>query len=107
MPGPVDGAVPSPNIWDHPATYELENHAVDPGGLVESTMRRVLGGDGWAGRDVLDLGCGTGFHLPRFAALGCATVVGVEPHPPLLAIAEGGVLKRVVVPCVRQIQTIC
>ena len=22
----------------------------------------------WAGRDVLDIGCGTGFHLPRFAA---------------------------------------
>ncbi len=35
-------------------------------------MREVLGGDGWAGRDVLDLGCGTGFHLPRWAADGAA-----------------------------------
>jgi SAM-dependent methyltransferase len=84
--GPVDGAVPSPNIWEHPATYELENHAVDPDGLVESAMRRVLGGDGWAGRDVLDLGCGTGFHLPRWAATA-RTVAGVEPHPDLARLA--------------------
>ena len=34
----------------------------------------------WAGRVVLDLGCGTGFHLPRFAATA-ARVFGVEPHP--------------------------
>ena len=30
---------------------------------------RVRSAD-WAGRDVLDLGCGTGFHLPRWAADG-------------------------------------
>jgi ubiquinone/menaquinone biosynthesis C-methylase UbiE len=41
----------------------------------------------WAGRDVLDLGCGTGFHLPRFAS-SAATVVGVEPHPDLVALAR-------------------
>lgn len=41
----------------------------------------------WAGRDVLDVGCGTGFHLPRFAATA-ASVVGVEPHPDLAAIAR-------------------
>jgi len=41
----------------------------------------------WAGRDVLDVGCGTGFHLPRFAT-SAASVVGVEPHPPLAAIAR-------------------
>jgi ubiquinone/menaquinone biosynthesis C-methylase UbiE len=35
---------------------------------------------------VLDLGCGTGFHLPRFAALA-ARVYGVEPHPALLRLA--------------------
>ena len=29
---------------------------------------------------MLDLGCGTGFHLPRFAATAAA-VVGVKPHP--------------------------
>jgi ubiquinone/menaquinone biosynthesis C-methylase UbiE len=40
----------------------------------------------WDGRVVLDLGCGTGFHLPAFAATA-AEVVGVEPHPDLLALA--------------------
>ena len=41
----------------------------------------------WAGRDVLDLGCGTGFHLPRFAATA-GSVTGIEPHPDLVAIAR-------------------
>jgi ubiquinone/menaquinone biosynthesis C-methylase UbiE len=41
----------------------------------------------WDGRDVLDVGCGTGFHLPWFAATA-ASVVGVEPHPDLVALAR-------------------
>ena len=81
------GAVPSPNIWQHTATYELENRAVDPDGRLEAGMESVLGGSGWSGRAVLDLGCGTGFHLPRFAATA-ATVTGVEPHPDLVALAR-------------------
>ena len=40
----------------------------------------------WDGADVLDIGCGTGFHLPRWAE-GARSVVGVEPHPGLAAIA--------------------
>lgn len=36
----------------------------------------------WAGRTVLDVGCGTGYHLPRFAE-DAAAVVGVEPHTAL------------------------
>ena len=40
----------------------------------------------WTSRDVLDLGCGTGFHLPRFAS-SAARVYGVEPHPALLRLA--------------------
>jgi SAM-dependent methyltransferase len=78
------GVVPSPNIWDHPETYELENRGVDHDGVIEAAMREVLD---WAGRDVLDVGCGTGFHLPRFAATA-RSVVGVEPHPPLLPLAR-------------------
>lgn len=40
----------------------------------------------WAGLDVLDLGCGTGFHLRRFASTA-RHVTGVEPHPDLRALA--------------------
>jgi ubiquinone/menaquinone biosynthesis C-methylase UbiE len=79
--------VPSPNIWQHTATYELENRAVDPEGRLEAAMAAVLGGSGWAGRAVLDIGCGTGFHLPRFAA-AAASVTGLEPHPDLAALAR-------------------
>lgn len=41
----------------------------------------------WADRDVLDIGCGTGFHLPHFAA-DARTVIGIEPHQDLAAIAR-------------------
>ena len=37
-------------------------------------------------RTVVDLGCGTGFHLPRWARTA-RTVRGVEPHPDLAALA--------------------
>jgi SAM-dependent methyltransferase len=76
--------IPSPNIWDHPELYELENRSVDPHGLVEAAMREVAD---WAGRDVLDIGCGSGFHLPRFARTA-RSVTGVEPHPPLVTMAR-------------------
>ncbi len=82
-PGPLRGAVPSPNIWHHPETYELENSAFDPDGLVESAIRSLAD---WTGRDVLDLGCGTGFHLPRWAP-DARRVYGVEPHPGLARVA--------------------
>ena len=36
---------------------------------------------------MLDIGCGTGFHLPQFAD-GARSVVGVEPHADLAAVAR-------------------
>lgn len=78
------GARPSPNIWHHTATYEIENRAVDPDGALAAAMLAV--GD-WAGRTVLDVGCGTGFHLPWFAERAGA-VIGVEPHGDLVALAR-------------------
>lgn len=80
----LPGARPSPNIWHHPTVYEIENRAFDRAGLLGRTMREL--GD-WAGRDVLDIGCGTGFHLTSFAATA-RTVTGVEPHHRLRALAE-------------------
>ena len=74
----------SPNIWDTPQVYELENLASDRAGLIDSTIDdlRPL-----RGADVVDIGCGTGFHVPRLAAYG-ARVVGVEPHLPLVLRAR-------------------
>jgi SAM-dependent methyltransferase len=80
----VSGALPSPNIWHHTATYELENKAADPSGALWRAMESVVD---WSGRDVLDLGCGTGYHLPRFAE-SARTVTGVEPHRSLVSLAR-------------------
>ncbi|MBA3233481.1 MAG: class I SAM-dependent methyltransferase, partial [Propionibacteriales bacterium] len=41
----------------------------------------------WAGATVLDLGCGSGFHLPLFATQAAA-VIGVEPRPELVRRAR-------------------
>ena len=75
--------IPSPNIWDAPDVYEIENLGVDREHVLEAAMRAVLD---WDGRDVVDIGCGTGFHLPYFARTA-RSVLGVEPHPPLAALA--------------------
>ncbi len=80
----ASGVIPSPNIWGSPAVYELENRSVDPDRVIEAAMARIRP---WDGAALLDLGCGSGFHLPRFA-VSAATVIGVEPHPALLALAR-------------------
>lgn len=81
-------ATPSPNIWDAPDVYEVENLGVDRAGLIEATISRIHPLDG---ADLVDIGCGSGFHLSRFADLGARSVVGVEPHPPLLELAQARV----------------
>jgi SAM-dependent methyltransferase len=76
--------VPSPNIWHWPEVYEVENRAQDAGGALWRVLREECD---WAGRDVVDVGCGDGFHLPVFAATA-RSVVGVEPHSPLVRRAQ-------------------
>ncbi|MBV9832612.1 MAG: SAM-dependent methyltransferase, partial [Marmoricola sp.] len=51
------GTLPSPNIWGSPQVYEIENRAVDRAGVIPALMRSLAP---WDGRDVLDVGCGTG-----------------------------------------------
>jgi SAM-dependent methyltransferase len=80
--------IPSPNIWRHPDVYEKENLGVDPDSVLEAAMREI---HDWRAQTVLDIGCGTGFHLPRFAAGGARAVIGVEPHAPLVHLARARV----------------
>jgi SAM-dependent methyltransferase len=82
--------IPSPNIWNWPEVYERENAAQDVEGAVWAALRECAP---WAGADVLDVGCGDGFHLPVFAA-EAASVVGVEPYPPLVERARRRVGER-------------
>ncbi|MBC6459844.1 methyltransferase domain-containing protein [Actinomadura sp. HBU206391] len=83
----VSGAVPSPNIWNSPQVYELENRAADPDGVLEAAMRDIRP---WDAATVLDLGCGTGFHLAGFARTA-SRVIGIEPHTGLAAAARSRV----------------
>jgi SAM-dependent methyltransferase len=80
---PVD-VVPSPNIWHWPELYEVENRAQDVDGRIWAALAEAAD---WSGRDVVDLGCGDGFHLPRFAATA-RRVTGVEPYEPLVRRAR-------------------
>ncbi len=81
---PTGTPIPSPNIWRQPDVYELLNEASDPDGLVWSALREVAP---WAGGSIVDVGCGTGFHLPAYAVEG-AEVIGVEPHAELATRAQ-------------------
>ncbi|MGZ8735457.1 MAG: class I SAM-dependent methyltransferase [Acidimicrobiia bacterium] len=83
-PEHAPGAIPSPNIWHHPDVYEIENRAVDRAGAITRLMAQLAP---WSMRDVLDVGCGTGFHLPLFAE-SARSVTGIEPHRDLAAIAR-------------------
>ena len=74
----------APNITGHPRVYETENRALDQAGHVLDALWRLAP---WAGKTVVDLGCGTGFWLARYAEQA-GRVVGVEPAAGLRARAE-------------------
>jgi SAM-dependent methyltransferase len=74
----LPGVHPAGNIQDDPDVYEVENRAADPDQLIEQAMRSI---HDWRDALVVDLGCGTGFHLPRFSP-AARHVFGIEPHGP-------------------------
>lgn len=78
----LPGVHPSPNIQDHPDIYGVENRSTYPHRLIEESMSRVAP---WADKTVLDLGSGTGFHVPRFHERA-SRVFAVEPHGPPWAL---------------------
>ena len=71
------------NQAGNPAVYEIENAAIDHEGTLAEALAAAAT---WEQRDLLDLGCGTGYWLPGYAQLA-RSVVGVEPDPSLLAAA--------------------
>ena len=79
----LPGVQPAPNIQDAPDLYELENRAVDPDGRLWAALERVRP---WKDQIVVDLGAGTGFHVPRFAR-DARHVFAVEPHGPSRRLA--------------------
>jgi SAM-dependent methyltransferase len=74
---------PALNQGGRPDLYELENRAIDPDGVLLEAMRELAP---WAGRTLVDLGCGSGYWLPGYADEAGA-VIGVEPDPALLTLA--------------------
>lgn len=72
----LPGVHASPNIQRNPAAYEIENEAADPQGRIEQAMREIAD---WKDSVFLDIGAGTGFHLPRFH-MRAKHVIAVEPH---------------------------
>jgi SAM-dependent methyltransferase len=73
----------APNQGGNIELYEVENRALDPDGHVLAALRARAP---WAGRTLLDLGCGSGYWLAGYAA-EAAEVIGVEPDPRLLPLA--------------------
>jgi SAM-dependent methyltransferase len=83
----------------HPAEQEphrlrevAESFGTDPErydrtrpGYPEDLVRQILAGI--PGRDVLDVGCGTGIAARQFHAAGCR-VLGVEPDPRMAEVAR-------------------
>lgn len=89
-------ATPSPNIWRWPDVYERLNRAADPDGLVMATLDELLAEHAPVALAV-DVGCGSGFHLPALAQRARA-VVGVEPHHGLVELARRRVARTRLAP---------
>jgi len=74
----------APNITGHPEVYETENRALDRAGHVLDALWQLAP---WPGKTVVDLGCGTGYWLSRYAEQA-GRVIGIEPTAGLRARAQ-------------------
>lgn len=79
--------VRAPNIAGNPLLYERENEAIAADGRLDAALRTVAD---WAGQVLLDIGSGTGFWLPLYGH-EARRVIGVEPDPELLTVAQARV----------------
>jgi len=80
----------SPNIQSDPELYEIENNCCDKEKKIESFIASLLD---WKNKRVLDIGCGTGYHLPYFSKKA-DHVYGVEPHDDSRLIAHERIFKN-------------
>ncbi|WP_051476884.1 class I SAM-dependent methyltransferase [Arthrobacter sp. Br18] len=64
--------------------YETENEAIDHAGNLWSGL---VAAAPWSDKDLLDLGCGSGFWLTRYAGTA-RCLFGVEPDGSLLGLAR-------------------
>lgn len=82
--GTLPDFVKAGNQGVNPELYEIENGALDRENRVWDALRQKAS---WEGKRIVDLGCGSGFWLPRYAETA-DTVIGVEPDPDLLPAAR-------------------
>lgn len=68
----------------NPDLYEVENNALDREGAVWRALQQLAP---WTQKILVDLGCGSGFWLPKYAK-EAARVIGIEPDPDLLPAAQ-------------------
>ena len=80
----------APNIGNSPGIYEIENRALAGAGHVINAMHKLAP---WTGRTIVDLGCGTGFWLSKYAG-EAGRVIGIEPDPALRAKAAAAAAAR-------------
>lgn len=71
------------NQGENVTLYERENEAIDHPGTLWRALEATAP---WEGRDLLDLGCGNGFWLPKYAS-ATRRLYGVEPDKSLLETA--------------------
>lgn len=75
--------IPAANQGANPALYEIENEAIDPDGVLWQALEQQ---GPWVGKTLLDLGCGSGYWLPKYHV--AERLIAVEPDKTLLPLAE-------------------